>query len=105
MLPHFPARYLHYQPTTMLNWWKAPESRGEEEEKQQRGRADIDPDTSSLTFVSLRVMQTSDFVCRLGCHGNSKGLGSIKEERHLPRVWLVQLSVRDLLPFGLHREH
>lgn len=78
-----PAEGLLYD--IVLDWWRALESYGRREEKGKKsnggGCADIDPDTSGLTFVSLRVMQASDFVCRLGCRGNSKGLKRIKEER------------------------
>lgn len=51
-------------------------------EKQQRGRwgeggavrlrSNIDPHWSNLTFVALCIMQTSNLVCRLCCHSNSK---------------------------------
>ena len=83
----------------------APESRGEEEEeeeeeeKRQRGSADIDPETSSLTFVFIPTSSADVRFCALprllwqpAGLDPSKGSGSVVCEG-------------DLLPFGLDGEH
>lgn len=85
-------------------------------EKQQRGRwgeggavrlrSNIDPHWSNLTFVALCIMQTSNLVCRLCCHSNSKSFIWKKiHERRAVKLVHFSLCVRDLFPFGHDREH
>lgn len=64
----FPARGPHF----MSNLVAYSSKHGSRRRSKQNALAHASSAASSLTFVSLRVMQRSDFIRRHGSHSNSK---------------------------------